>query len=281
MGVLKHLSLFSGIGGIDLAAHWAGFTTVQFVEKDLFCQKVLAKNFPGVPIHDDITTFAGQSFRGVDLLSGGFPCQDISNANRNRTGLDGSRSGLFYELYRVVQESRPRFFVIENVRNFLNLGFDVCADLLESENYQIWTFVVPAAGVGAWHKRERVFIVGSDNNSLGSESVFSRTRELHSNEKRNSSQIDGRQKDNEFRGVGSDTSCNVVTDGEEPLERSRGPRSIREVSRFGELSRVFEPKLCGDIHGIPCGLDRLRSLGNAVVPQQVYPILKAIAEVAA
>ena len=120
---MRHLDLFSGIGGFALAAKWIGITTTQFVEVDPFCQKVLQKNFPGVPIHDDVTTFTAP--RGVfDIATGGYPCQDNSLANPRGKGLDGDRSGLWFEMLRVIDECRPKMVVVENVPPSRNRRWD-------------------------------------------------------------------------------------------------------------------------------------------------------------
>ena len=112
---IRMLDLFSGIGGFSLAARWVGgIETVQFVEKEPFCHRVLAKHWPGVPIHDDICTFTPAA-GSADLVVGGFPCQDISIAGRRAGIKDSTRSGLFYELMRVVRLVGPRFVVLENV----------------------------------------------------------------------------------------------------------------------------------------------------------------------
>lgn len=309
---MTHLSLFSGIGGIDLAAHWAGFETVAFVEKDPFCQKVLAKNFPGVPIYDDVSTFNGKQFAGVDLISGGFPCQDISSANKRATGLDGARSGLWFQMLRIIDEAKPRWVVAENVRQLINMGIDVCLDGLENIGYETGAIVVPAAGVGAWHKRDRVFIVGANLDSCGEPNlpvdaetqadrrVAGRDRSGSHDHGMGSVSLDGeakparavcddqigngeaqeqREGNDLVRGVSPyDQGAICERGSEEPVQGPRRQIGAGLVPDFGERSRLFEPKLCGDIRGIPNGVDRLRSLGNCVVPQQVYPILKAIAE---
>lgn len=164
---MTHLSLFSGIGGIDLAAEWAGFETVAFVEQNPFCQKVLAKNFPGIPIHDDIKRFDAESFRGtLDLISGGFPCQDISYANPFGKGLEGDRSGLWFEMLRVIEQARPAWVLVENVRNLISMGIDTCFLGMEALGYEVTALVVPACGAGAIHRRERVFIVAHSNDSM-------------------------------------------------------------------------------------------------------------------
>ena len=110
---MRVLDLFSGIGGFSLGLERAGMETVQFVEIDPFCQKVLAKHWPGVPIHGDITTFRGEP-GSADVICGGFPCQDISSAGKG-AGLAGARSVLWFEYARIIGEVRPRYVVVENV----------------------------------------------------------------------------------------------------------------------------------------------------------------------
>jgi len=171
--MLKHLDLFSGIGGFALAARMVGgIKTIQFVEIDPYAQKVLAKNFPGVPIHDDVTTFAPD--RGsFDLVTGGFPCQDISSANPNGRGLEGERSGLFYELMQIVRNCRPRYLVLENVSALYSKhgGRDMGSVLweLSQSGFTAEWQTISAASLGAPHLRERVFIVAyTDSNRLES-----------------------------------------------------------------------------------------------------------------
>ncbi len=158
--MVTHLDLFSGIGGTTLASHWAGFSTTQFVERDSYCQAVLAKNFPGVPIHDDVKTFNAKPFRGrVTLLSGGFPCQDISTANRTGKGVDGERSGLYREVIRIADECRPDWILLENVHQLIHRGLDrVLADL-DSAGYTGRPLVLSSATTGAAHKRKRLWVV--------------------------------------------------------------------------------------------------------------------------
>ena len=110
----KHLDLFSGIGGFALAARWAGIETVGFCEIDKYAQKVLQKNFPGVPIYEDVNKLNGSEFKDIYLLTGGFPCQDISIAGKG-AGIEGERSGLWSELFRIIGEVRPKYALIENV----------------------------------------------------------------------------------------------------------------------------------------------------------------------
>ena len=155
-----HLDLFAGIGGFSIAAHWAGYTTIQFCEIEPFCQQLLSERFPGVPLHNDITTFDGRPLAGrIDLLTGGFPCQDISAAGKGE-GLGGKRSGLWFELLRVIKECRPDRIVIENVPALRVRGADTVLAGLEEAGYTCWPVVVGADNIGAPHTRTRVWIIG-------------------------------------------------------------------------------------------------------------------------
>ena len=163
---MEVLDLFSGIGGFAIAAHQAGFETTQFVEQAQFPQKVLRKHFPNIPIHDDITTFTGNK-GGFDIITAGFPCQDLSVANANGRGLDGERSGLFFEVVRLIRSIRPQFVVLENVPALLTRGLDrVLWEIAESGFDAEWQ-IVSASSLGAPHRRERIFIVAYPNKGLG------------------------------------------------------------------------------------------------------------------
>ena len=222
---LSHLDLFSGIGGFALAAQMVGgIKTQQFVEINQFCQKVLAKNFSGVPIHEDITTFTTK--RRFDLVTGGFPCQDISSANVAGEGLDGERSGLFYELIRIVRECRPRYIVLENVSALLSKrsGRDMGAVLWELSacGYDAEWSSVSACAMGAPHTRERVFIVAHANRINVQGMAF-----------------------------------------QQPFERQVQPTNHRALPQVWSSNSI--PSRVSD--GVPDKVDRLRGLGNAVVPQ--------------
>lgn len=173
---MTHLSLFSGIGGIDLAAHWAGFSTIALVERDEYCQKVLAKNFPGVPIYDDVTTFDGTRYRGrTDLISAGFPCQPHSLAGSRKAS--GDERDLWSEVVRILSETRPRWFLGENVSGLFSSEsgafFGRILNDLEQIGYRVGWTMYGASDVGAVHRRNRVFIVayrkefGSDGKPAG------------------------------------------------------------------------------------------------------------------
>lgn len=338
---ITHLSLFSGIGGIDLAAHWAGFRTIQFVERDPFCQRVLAKNFPGIPIHDDVTTFDARPLRGrVTLLSGGFPCQPFSLAGK-RGGKEDDRY-LFPHMLRIASQARPAFIVAENVPGLITLALDDCLASLESIGYAPRALVVPACGVGALHRRERVFIVAKDiadpDNSDGEGrtigSAIQEWSEGFDNPARSRATSDAESEQDrglQFAGVQSDASPSGSTAGTE-RDGCDGPeigRSLREsqeergmlkpqgrcsedvadtrrksepqenagkdpsgrerrawaMSSSGEWRAdwaLLESGVGRTIDGVSRRLDRhhkdrLKALGNAVVPQQIAPILFAIA----
>ena len=164
--MIRTLDLFSGIGGISLGLHWAGgFSTAAFVEIEPFCRSVLAKNFPGVPIMEDVCNVTEDTIRGlgrIDMVAGGFPCQDISCAGKG-VGLEGERSGLWFEMLRVIRIVRPRWLLIENVPALRTRGADVVLEGLEEASYSAWPLVVGARHVGAPHKRDRVWIVGLRN----------------------------------------------------------------------------------------------------------------------
>jgi DNA (cytosine-5)-methyltransferase 1 len=163
---MRLLDLFAGIGGFSLAAHWMGWETVAFVEKEPFCQKVLNKNFPGVPVHGDIFEFDGKPLRGtVDIISGGFPCQPFSTAGKRKGR--GDERAIFPQMLRVVDEVRPRWVVAENVRGLLSIesgqAFEEVAASLERIGYELQTFCIPACALDAPHRRERLWIVAHTN----------------------------------------------------------------------------------------------------------------------
>ncbi len=159
---MTHASLFSGIGGFDLAAEWAGWTNLFNCEIDPFCQKVLKYHFPNAEQYSDIRKTDFTIWRGrIDVLTGGFPCQPFSLAGK-RKGTEDERH-LWPEMLRAIREIRPRWVVGENVYGILNwsdgLVFEqVCSDL-EHEGYEVQAYILPAAGVGAPHKRDRVWFV--------------------------------------------------------------------------------------------------------------------------
>ena len=164
MKKLKLLDTFSGIGGFSYAAEKlvGGFKTTQFIEIDPYCQKVLKKHWPKVPIHDDIRTFTAKPFQ-YDAVCGGFPCQDISTAGRGKGITQETRSGLFYELIRVIRMVRPKFVILENVAAILNNGMDIVLGELSEAGYDAEWAVISASSLGACHQRSRWWLVAYPN----------------------------------------------------------------------------------------------------------------------
>jgi DNA (cytosine-5)-methyltransferase 1 len=193
--MLKLLDLFSGIGGFSLGMEATNrIKTIAFVEKDKFCQKVLNKNFKNIPIEEDIRNVKGSNYT-ADIVSGGFPCQPFSVAGK-RKGKDDDRY-LWDETIRVVAETKPKWFVGENVEGIINISNGTVLQQiqqdLEKEGFQVQCLVIPASGVGAWHQRKRVWIIGcnvSNSNSNRNTNEIER-----SNGEKEKVQREHRQKD--------------------------------------------------------------------------------------
>ena len=161
---LKIIDLFSGGGGFSYAAEKlvGGYETIQFVEIDSYCQKVLKKHWPLVPIHDDIKTYKPELF-SADVVCGGFPCTDISTAGKGLGITKETRSGLFYELMRVICMVRPKYIVLENVAAILNNGLDIVLGELSEAGYDAEWAVISASSLGACHQRSRWWLVAYPN----------------------------------------------------------------------------------------------------------------------
>lgn len=245
---MTHVSLFSGIGGLDLAAEWAGFETVLFCERDPYCQKVLAKHWPGVPIIDDIRSVNRDSVsRPIDVISGGFPCQPHSLAGKRKRNED--ERFLWPEMLRVIRELMPAWVVAENVPGIISDGTadEACGDL-ENQGYEVVPVVSPAHAYGAGFEGYRIFIVAS------------------------SKSIRHRGLTGEGRGMQAGELVKVKQEGRQAWGETE--RRIVHTIRNQEAL----PKDLRGSYGLPDWSHRLRALGNAVVPQQAYPIFKAIRE---
>lgn len=176
-------SLFAGIGGFDLGFERAGLTCQWQVEIDPFCQKVLAKHWPDVRRHDDVRTFPPtEGDWSVDVICGGFPCQDISSAGK-QAGIDGERSGLWREYIRIVRQIRPRYVVVENVAALLVRGIDQVLGDLAASGYDAEWDCLPASAFGLPHSRERVWLVAYRDQAreLQSQRMFTQERRRFSN----------------------------------------------------------------------------------------------------
>ena len=323
-----HLDLFSGIGGFALAAGWAGFETVGFCDNEPYAQAVLKKHWPNVPIHEDIKMLDGTAYRGVTLLSGGFPCQPFSNAGKRR-GKDDDRY-LWPQMLRVIQEARPAWIVGENVVGIIGLALDqVCSDL-EACGYEVEPIIIPACGVDAPHRRDRIWIVGNSkfNGHFAGESgggllhkSKKQTREIEERQSSGASGssenvadskcdaeggthgskewgcVRGRQDEdisqrNEVGGNSSDSRENVAHTVKQRREGRVHRREDAEresvdgysgcggttYGQSGEAIWLAEPNVGRVANGIPNSSHRLKGLGNAIVPQVAYQIIKGIRE---
>ena len=242
---LRLLDTFSGIGGFSYAAERivGGFETVAFVEREPYCQQILGKHWPNVPIYDDITTFSPEPY-SADVVCGGFPCQDISTAGKQAGIKQGTRSGLFYELMRVICLVRPRYVVLENVSAILTNGLDTVLGELAEAGFDAEWACIPASAVGACHQRNRWWCVAYANNT-GVEAP------------RAKQQPAGIEQYGKLAANATGTR----------LERrwARGSTAKQLCPDWGGYTS--EPVLCRGDDGLSNRVDRLKALGNAVVPQ--------------
>lgn len=265
---MKHLSLCSGIGGLDLAAEWAGFETAAQCEIDEYASKVLAKNFPGVPNLHDIRTVTNERLAefGIDaaeitVISAGFPCQPYSLAGKGRGDYD--ERDLWGEVARVVGEVCPRWFVGENTpglfaRNNQRYFKRILRDL-SSMGYSVGWGIWGACDVGAPHKRERIFIIGNLSDAA--------CERCYSSKIQRSVFAKGRDAEDARR----------IQEGRMQPKRVCCDFPRERLCTGGEWE--VEPDVGRVADGVSCQVDRLRCLGNAVVPQQAYPIFQGIADI--
>jgi len=278
-------SLFSGIGGLELGLEWAGLGPVKWqVEREEFCRAVLAKHWPAAARYEDVCSIGAKQLEPVDLICGGFPCQDISNAGK-QAGITGERSGLWREYARIVRELRPRFVVVENVAALTVRGLDTVLGDLATLGYDAWWDCLRASDVGAPHRRERVFVVAHARGQLRQRRQTSESRGFSSRE----------------AGLLGTDGADALADPDGQRKQQPGEHVSNQRRRARDHSRRLSQSSMGRIaHGIPRGLDghwpagrgetqypwepprtapkiprrrdRLKALGNAVVPQCAYVI---------
>lgn len=237
--MIQTLDLFSGIGGFSLGLEATGhFHTRAFVEIKPFCQSVLKKHWPNVSIYSDIKTISIKP-NTFDCICGGFPCQDISRANCNGQSLLGSRSGLWFEFYRLIMEGNPEWVIIENVEALRNKGLCTILSQLADIGYDAEWHVIPAYSVGLPHTRKRLFIIAhSVRHRVEGVSPFP------------------------LSWVG----------------RIPRAESVREIEDFLQRWNSCDATLLRSSHGIPDYVDRIEALGNSVVPAIIYEIGLSIGE---
>lgn len=267
---MTHLSLFSGIGGLDLAAEWAGFNIVGQCEFADYPKQVLEKHWPDVPRWRDIRTLTKDSFyertglQTVDVISGGFPCQPFSVAGKQKG--KGDNRYLWPEMLRVICELRPRCVIGENVPGIIKTAAGQVVKDLERAGYHVVVFNFEAAAVGAWHRRSRVFFVGlADVADADGDGLRKGENAEHT--------ADDRKPAQHGFAIGSKAVHNALRGGCAGI-------AWREQLPELEDGRCWaaEPDVGRVAHGVPARVDRLKCLGNAVVPQQAYPIFRALRE---
>lgn len=347
---LTHIDLFSGIGGFTLAAEWAGFKTVVFCEKEKFCQKVLQKRFGGIiadstirglskqrlrhknkqssqsternreiPIIPEIRDFDGTKYQGATLLTGGFPCQPFSVAGQ-RKGKEDDRY-LWPEMFRIIKEARPRWILAENVTGIIKLALGEVLSDLEGIGYDfprdhegtLIVPIIPACGLNAPHRRNRVWIVANSTDDGGQKLFGDMEKTKRQKSKRgnqsskeslnsNSDASDSSSKrleggDNRQKRLEEETvrlfSSGPIIDAADSKRRvlrrirnegkKKGPQDSDEL--FGNSHRLswkedwyeVATRFCRVDDGVSDRIHRLKALGNAIVPQIAYEILKNIA----
>ena len=292
---MKVLDLFSGIGGFALGLEAAGFETAAFCEIDPYAQKVLKKNWPGVPIYDDVRRITADRLVsdgiGVDVITGGFPCQDISVAG-NQKGIDAERSGLWSECSRLLGDIRPRYAIFENVTNLLNGDggnwFKRVLWDISSVGYDAEWHCIPASAIGAYHHRDRVWIVAYPNSDSQS-GVALNAGEIHPPSLftyPNSGGVRQKQEPRaeckgatlpELNGEAQLLADTLYAGLQRRLHWRQDEEWQGESRHLGCGSAAYgqprknqwdaEPNVGRVANGVPARSHRLRCLGNAVVPQ--------------
>jgi len=303
---VKVLDLFSGIGGFSLGLEWAGMSTVAFCERDPYCTTILNKHWPDTPVHNDVRNLDGKDYAdSIDLVAGGFPCQPFSVAG-NRRGSDDDRH-LWPEMLRIIQEARPRWVIGENVFGLINMALDDVQADLEREHYEVRKFVLPAVAVDAHHRRDRVFIIAYRDPTLAhshgegqlqQEGLECEVRRWSGDSGEQVSDVadahgEGLQRhgqEHQLRGFGEEGQAGgsgdvahtngargeVGISGQESWQEGhageshhQGDQQLRRSPR-GEWP--VEPRVGRVANGIPNRVDRIKGLGNAVVPQLIQAI---------
>jgi DNA (cytosine-5)-methyltransferase 1 len=286
--MLRVLDLFSGIGGFSLGLErTGGFQTVAFCEIEPFCRSVLAKHWPGVPIYEDVkiltTERLGSDGITVDVICGGFPCQDISVAGKG-AGLDGERSGLWFEFHRLIKEIKPQYAIIENVSALRSRGLDAVLRSLAEIGYDAVWHCIPASAVGAPHQRDRIWIVAY--------AASGGWREGCVRDERNNGQSFGERRSiistqsSETSALVADSECVECGKRHQFAEKQRWSNETQQIRLGGsgiigtnpDIAKWWEvePDVGRVAHGVSNRAHRLRALGNAVVPQIPEIIGRAI-----
>ena len=281
---MKVLDLFSGIGGFSLGLESTGFfETVAFCEKDDFCKKVLQKHWGDIKIYDDIRSVKDEI--QADVVTGGFPCQSFSQAGLQKGRADDRF--LWNEMFDVIKKVRPRWVIGENVQGIINIEEGMVLrqvqNDLDSEGFKVQCFIIPASGIGAWHNRNRVWILAC--NISNSNSIRHR--------RRNSTRCADEEwtflpREQEGREMGSKTKrCSNVSDTDKQRTQVQTKGKQPSIKLAGSKSKETwwetESRICGVPDGVSYGVDRdrtqrIKALGNSIVPQIARQLGLAIME---
>jgi len=274
--MLNGLDLFSGIGGISVALkEWV--RPVAYCEIDPYCQGVLITDMErgrlcSSPIWDDVKTLHRSHIGSmpIDIIYGGFPCQDISVAGRGR-GLEGERSGLFFEIVRLAKEIKPKFLFLENVPAITSRGgLQVVREITEM-GYDCRWCVISAASIGALHRRERWFLLAKSSGK-GLEGHRDGTERSSEKESMPSSVHEYDVSNSPSLRCNQGSSEGIYTE----RQTSKHAESTNNSSQVLNYWQNTEPPVCGVAHGVPNRVDRIRALGNAVVPSQAKKAFKIL-----
>ena len=274
--MFKHLDLFSGIGGFSLGLEsTGGFETIAFCEIEKFPRKVLKKHWPHVKQYKDIKELTNEQLETdgiipIDIITGGYPCQPFSVAGRKLGEKD--KRHLWPEMFRLVKECKPTWVVGENVSGHIKLGLDTVLEDLESEGYSTRAFSISASSIGANHKRERVWILANSRRTLRQGSLFGEENENET----------GQEDAYQFERSGSSSGNGISNTDSQRLQGLGTERELRESQEersFGwERWWELEPDVGRVAHGIPKRVDRLKGLGNSLVPAIPFIIGNSILE---
>jgi len=271
--MLKVLDLFAGIGGFSLGLEkTGGFETIGFCEVDKKAQAVLKKHWPEVPIYDDVTKLTKDDIDGtVDVITGGFPCQDISLAGKG-AGLEGERSGLWWEFHRLIKELQPKWVIAENVSALRSRGLDQVLRSLSEIGYDAEWHCIPASAVGAPHRRDRIWIVAYPNLHDGRHGSSTQPYQWETRMESGSSGSGLTEREAE-----QNVAHSGIEGAQGRLHRWANTQRQSQLGYFGCSGSMdgqqikdwwtTEPNVGRVAHGIPKRVDRIKQLGNAVVPQ--------------
>ena len=297
MKKLKILDLFSGIGGFSLGLEaTGGFETAAFCDIDPYCRSVLKKHWPNVPIFEDIRKLKGTDIGTVDIITGGYPCQPFSVAGKQK-GVEDKRH-LWQEYFRLIKECRPTWVIGENVSGHIKLGLDSVIEDLESEGYATRTFSISASSIGANHKRERIWIVANSHNTRNRTPQYDCKQKQSKNKqewKEHSQYKFSGQSKNVANAYGVNDAVGRV---DRTIQETGGSGSIDErgsgtnANGFSQSSKnetldskkqftnqnywKTEPNVGRVVNGVPHRVDRLKALGNSLVPQIPFYIGQTI-----